>query len=509
MTSRTSRAASRPPSDSAVATSSTKPGCSSWAPATLTLRYGAPAQVAAWRTASRRTQRPSGHDQAGLLGQRDELAGAEEAARRVLPAHQRLEAGDAAEVEVDDRLVVQDQLVVLDRALELLAAVEPGDGVDVHVVGEDREAVGAGGLGGVHREVGVAQQVVAGVGGGDADAGAQVQALALEHHGGGEDVEQAVDQRVDVGDVRGRGSRTRRRRGGRRCRRRAARGAGARRDLQQAVAGGVAERVVDALEVVEVEEGDDGGLAAASGSRRSAARTASGWAGRSASPRRRAGAGRRRAGGGDRRRSSRASRAVRPTTSRTMTAIVPIQDIRSLRAASSRLRSAARAQRGRGAARRRSIVAVVERLQRARSRAPAGARTPPRSIGWKASNGAQTPARRRHAVARWSSSSCARMPASVAVTSAWTGERHAAGGRSPPTRARRCGWRSPGRRSASRSARGARRRDGAEQRCRAVATVATTATTAAIRIVRLPCIPPGGRPEAPPLDRFSARAFSW
>ena len=32
-------------------------------------------------------------------------------------------------------------------------------------------------------------------------------------------------------------------------------------DLEQTVAGGVAEGVVDALEVVEVEEGDDGGHA--------------------------------------------------------------------------------------------------------------------------------------------------------------------------------------------------------------------------------------------------------
>jgi hypothetical protein len=98
---------------------------------------------------------------------------------------------------------VEHQLLVLDRAFELLAVVETGDGVDVHVVGEDRAAVGAAGLGGVHGEVGVAQEVVAGFGGGDADAGAQVQALALEHHGRGEDFEEAVDQRGDVGHVQG------------------------------------------------------------------------------------------------------------------------------------------------------------------------------------------------------------------------------------------------------------------------------------------------------------------
>ena len=179
----------------------------------------------------------------------------------MLPAHQRLEAGDAAEVEVDDRLVVQDQLLVLDRALELLAAIEPGQRVDVHVVGEDRVAVGAGGLGGVHREVGVAQQVVAGLGGGDADAGAQVQALALEHHGRGEHLEQALDEHLGLARAAGEDRELVAAQAGDGV-------VGAQRvaqplaaDLEQAVAGGVAERVVDLLEVVEVEEGDHRGLA--------------------------------------------------------------------------------------------------------------------------------------------------------------------------------------------------------------------------------------------------------
>ena len=174
---------------------------------------------------------PSGqrHDQPGLLGERDELAGSEQSARRVLPANERLEAGDAAQVQVHDRLVVQDQFLVLDRPLELLAAVEPGEGVDVHVVGVDGEAVRARGLRRVHGEVGVAQQVVAGRRGRDADRSAQVQALALEHHRRGEHLEEAVHERLADRRRRARGPRTRRRRAGRRCRRRAARGAGARR----------------------------------------------------------------------------------------------------------------------------------------------------------------------------------------------------------------------------------------------------------------------------------------
>jgi hypothetical protein len=77
----------------------------------------------------------------------------------MLPAHQRLEARHAAEVEVDDRLVVEHELLVLDRPLELLAAVEPCQRVHVHVGGVDGELVRPAALGGVHGQVGVAQQV--------------------------------------------------------------------------------------------------------------------------------------------------------------------------------------------------------------------------------------------------------------------------------------------------------------------------------------------------------------
>ena len=177
----------------------------------------------------------------------------------MLPAHQGLEACDAPEVEIDDRLVVQDQLLVLDRALELLAAVEPREGVDVHVGGEDRETVRARRLGRVHREVRVAQEVVAAVGAGDADRGAQVQPLALEHHRRGQHVEQARDERLRIASAgREHGELVAAQPGDR--------VAGAQRvaqplaaDRQQPVARGVAERIVDLLEVIEVEERDHGG----------------------------------------------------------------------------------------------------------------------------------------------------------------------------------------------------------------------------------------------------------
>ena len=121
-------------------------------------------------------------------------------------------------------------------------------------------------LGAVHRDVGVAQQllgaaVVAGARDRDADAGAQRRPSRSAGRSGA-----LSASRMRCGGVRGRpgcrrpraARRTRRRRSAPRCRRRARCASSRRRDLdQQLVAGGVAERVVDRLEVVEVEE-DDG-----------------------------------------------------------------------------------------------------------------------------------------------------------------------------------------------------------------------------------------------------------
>ena len=71
--------------------------------------------------AQRAVEHPAGQvgDQAGALGQRHELAGREQAARRVLPAHERLDADHRAGAQRDLRLVVQDELVLVDRAAQL------------------------------------------------------------------------------------------------------------------------------------------------------------------------------------------------------------------------------------------------------------------------------------------------------------------------------------------------------------------------------------------------------
>src|SRR5579875_1556073 len=58
-------------------------------------------------------------DEPGLLGERHEDVGEEEAAGRVLPAHERLHAGRAAVAGGDLRLVVEPELAPVDRLGEL------------------------------------------------------------------------------------------------------------------------------------------------------------------------------------------------------------------------------------------------------------------------------------------------------------------------------------------------------------------------------------------------------
>ena len=147
------------------------------------------------------------------------------------------------------------------RAPELGLDLEPFHRGVVHLGGEDPVAALAAALGGVHRQVGVAEQLAAvGAGGAerDADAGA-----GGDLPRGQPDRERATPRgcarrpRSPARDRAGppRGRRTRRRRAGPRCPR-----AGGRRPadwrtvFEQVVAGGVAEAVVDRLEVVEVDE---------------------------------------------------------------------------------------------------------------------------------------------------------------------------------------------------------------------------------------------------------------
>src|SRR6185295_7050665 len=99
-------------------------------------------------------------DQADLLGEWDEACRRDQAALRVVPAQQRLEAAQAPAVQLDDRLEDDAELAarlgLVKVGLEAELLLRPRQ----HRLVEDLEAAAAGRLGAVHRRVGVAQQVV-------------------------------------------------------------------------------------------------------------------------------------------------------------------------------------------------------------------------------------------------------------------------------------------------------------------------------------------------------------
>ena len=99
-------------------------------------------------------------DEARLLGDGDELGRRHLAAVGPRPARQRLEAGDLGRRQADDRLVVHGELVALDALAQLGLERQPAHRAGVHHRVEQLVAAAAGGLRAVHRDVGVAQQVV-------------------------------------------------------------------------------------------------------------------------------------------------------------------------------------------------------------------------------------------------------------------------------------------------------------------------------------------------------------
>ena len=199
------------------------------------------------------------HDHPGLFSQRDERIGHQQAALRVVPAHQRLNALDPAGRKFHHRLVVQGELVLADRLTQFgdHDALQPA-GVE-QCRFEHLDAAVRLGLGGVHRGVRFHDQIVDGLPGfrdPQADAGAagdaqvpDFQALAegledpvgdpacphqvglRQHHG--EFVAAEAGDRVRVADGVLEPPRD---------------------HPEDVVAGAVAQRVVDALEGVEVED---------------------------------------------------------------------------------------------------------------------------------------------------------------------------------------------------------------------------------------------------------------
>ena len=198
-------------------------------------------------------------DQPGLLGHLDKLSRRQQSSNGMRPAHQRLHAGRTPGAQVHPRLVVQPQFTGVDTAPQLTEQQQPvrcgiGGGRVVQL-----PAVAPAGLGPVHRDVGVPQQPLRSllaIGDRGSDAGRDHDLQALENHRRGEHLEQALRHggRVlgvaecvqnhelvagepgDGGRVPHGGSQT------------------LRHDDEQLVPGGVAEAVVDGLEVVQVDE---------------------------------------------------------------------------------------------------------------------------------------------------------------------------------------------------------------------------------------------------------------
>ena len=168
-----------------------------------------------------------------------------------------------ARAEVDERHVDEPHLAALERLAEIAAVLEVLRGNQPHRRVEDPDLALAGALGLVHRDVGIAQQAGrahARRRDGDADAGEHGDVVAGDRHRVAEAVEQSlgdVDRAVDAAAVleQDRELVAAEAGGG-------VAGAGGAADaigdgLQQLVADGVAERVVDRLEVVEVDEQHD------------------------------------------------------------------------------------------------------------------------------------------------------------------------------------------------------------------------------------------------------------
>ena len=83
------------------------------------------------------------HDQAGLLGQRDELGRRHQAEVGMVPAQQRLDAEHGAVGEADLGLVVDHELALLERLPQPALQHQPLEGGRVHVVGVELVVVAA------------------------------------------------------------------------------------------------------------------------------------------------------------------------------------------------------------------------------------------------------------------------------------------------------------------------------------------------------------------------------
>ena len=102
--------------------------------------------------------RSDGHDQPRLLRQGDEIGRRHQAARRVLPAQQRLERDDLAGPQADEGLVEHPELLALDCKAQIILGLAAGQVAGVHRSLKEANGAALLGLRPVQRHVGMAQQ---------------------------------------------------------------------------------------------------------------------------------------------------------------------------------------------------------------------------------------------------------------------------------------------------------------------------------------------------------------
>ena len=124
------------------------------------------------------------HDLAGLLGERNEIPRHHQPARRMAPAHQRLDAHEVPRIQIDDGLVVRLELVLRRWPSASSFSMRMRRRAARSISGcEDFGVTLAARFRRVHRGVGVAQQpldVADAIGERDADAAADAQRLAVD-----------------------------------------------------------------------------------------------------------------------------------------------------------------------------------------------------------------------------------------------------------------------------------------------------------------------------------------
>ena len=123
-------------------------------------------------------------DQADLLGDGDELRRRHAAHLGMVPARQRLEAGDRAVLEPHDRLIEDRDLLALERAAQVRFERQAVGLARAHRRLEHLDAVAADALGVIHRELGVLEHLLGAVrlavGKRDADRGGEEDLAVVE-----------------------------------------------------------------------------------------------------------------------------------------------------------------------------------------------------------------------------------------------------------------------------------------------------------------------------------------